>query len=74
VDLGSSGCHQSGLILYKNHTGAKMMEITHYGYTPEDYKFSQKIILNTFTRMMTAPWVPIWMTQLGARVIYPFLA
>jgi hypothetical protein len=74
VDLGSSGCHQSGLILYKNHTGAKMMEITHYGYTPEDYRFSQKIILNIFTRMMTAPGVPMWMTRLGAHLIYPFLA
>ena len=34
VDLGSSGCEQTGLIRFKEHTGAEGMDITHLGYHP----------------------------------------
>lgn len=74
LDLGSSGCHQDGLILFKNHTGAKMQDITHLGYAPPDYKFSQKIILGTFTKFCTLPFMPSPVIRLGSNIIYPYLA
>ena len=74
IDLGSSGYDQHGLILFKNHTGAKIMDITHLGYAPPDYKFSQKRILRTMTQFFTQDWVPDWMVRLGSNIIYPFLA
>ena len=74
IDLGSSGLEQSGLILFKNHTGAKMMDITHLGYAPPDYKFSKKRILSVMTRVFTHPWMPDFMTEWGSSIIYPYLA
>ncbi len=74
IDLGSSGCEQDGLILFKNHTGAKMQDITHLGYAPPHYKYSRKIILKTMTQLFTAPWVPNFMVRWGSGIIYPYLA
>jgi len=74
VDLGSSGSHQEGLILYKNHTGAQMSEITHLGFTPKNYKFSGKRILGVLTRIFTAPWMPDILAKWGSHIIYPYLA
>ncbi len=74
LDLGSSGYHQDGLILFKNHTGAQMQDITHLGYAPSDYKFSQKIILGTFTRFCTLPFMPSFVIKMGSDIIYPYLA
>jgi hypothetical protein len=74
MDLGSSGCHQDGLILYKNHTGAQMFDITHLGFAPPGYKFSQKRILKTFTQFCTRPNMPEIVSRIGSNIIYPFLA
>lgn len=74
VDMGSSGCEQKGLILFKNHTGAQCGDITHLGFAPPDYKFSQKRILKFMTRLFTLPWMPNFMLRLGSRLIYPYLA
>ncbi|MFA5088882.1 MAG: GNAT family N-acetyltransferase [Candidatus Omnitrophota bacterium] len=74
LDLGSSGCEQHGLIMFKNHAGAMMSDITHLGYAPQGYRFSQKKILKWMTRTFTEPWMPDFMTRLGSRIIYPFLA
>jgi len=74
IDLGSSGCHQSGLILFKNHTGAVMSDITHLGYAPEGYKFSEKKILKFMTKVCTLPWMPDIITKLLSNIIYHYLA
>lgn len=74
IDLGSSGCDQEGLIRYKNHTGAEMKDIIHLGYTPPDYKASQKRILRAWTAVFTQPWMPVPLVRFGSRVIYPYLA
>jgi hypothetical protein len=74
IDLGSSGYDQEGLIKFKNHTGAQMMDITHLGYAPANYKFSQKRILRIMTQFFTLPWMPDFMVRLGSNIIYPFLA
>jgi len=74
IDLGSSGYDQEGLIRYKNHTGARMIDIHHLGYTPPDYKPSQKRILRMWTWLFTRPWVPVPMVRFGSQVIYPYLA
>ena len=74
IDLGSSGFHQEGLILFKNHTGAKCLNITHLGFTPPGYKFSQKRILKFMTRTFTMPWMPDFMLEWGSSIIYPYLA
>ena len=74
IDLGSSGIKQSGLILFKAHTGATSLDITHLGYAPTGYKFSQKRILKWMTTAFTMPWMPDFMVRLGSRIIYPFLA
>ena len=74
LDLGSSGFEQTGLIRFKDHAGAKGMEITHLGYHPADYKFSQKRILRVFTWLFTRPWVPDFMVRIGSKIIYPYLA
>lgn len=74
VDLGSSGYDQEGLVLFKNHTGAKAMEIHHLGFAPVGYKFSEKRILKMYTRLFTMPWVPDRVVEWGSDFIYPFLA
>jgi len=74
IDLGSSGYDQHGLILFKNHTGAKMQEITHFGFAPKDYKYSQKTILKLITKTFTLPWMPNSMVRFGSSLIYPYLA
>jgi len=74
IDLGSSGCEQHGLILFKNHTGAKMQDIIHLGYAPPNYKFSQKKILKLMTRLFTLPWMPEFMVKWGSNIIYHYLA
>jgi len=74
IDLGSSGCDQEGLILFKNHTGATAMDICHYGFTPPGYVFSRKIILKTYTRFFTLPFIPNIMIRWGSNLIYPYLA
>jgi CelD/BcsL family acetyltransferase involved in cellulose biosynthesis len=74
LDLGSSGCEQEGLILFKNHTGAVMQDITHLGYAPPDYKFSSKRILKIMTRFFTSRWMPDAGIKIGSHLIYPYLA
>ncbi|MDP2654782.1 MAG: GNAT family N-acetyltransferase [Candidatus Omnitrophota bacterium] len=74
VDLGSSGLHQEGLVLFKNHAGANSMEIHHLGFAPPDYKYSRKIILSLLTRSFTQGWVPDCCTEWGSSLIYPYLA
>jgi len=74
VDLGSSGIEQHGLVHFKDSTGAKRFDIVHIGYHPEGYVFSQKRILKMYTRFMTMPWMPTFITRLGSHLIYPFLA
>ena len=74
IDLGSSGFEQSGLILFKNHTGATMSDITHLGYAPTNYKFSQKRILKFMTKFFTSPRMPDVLVKLGSNIIYPYLA
>ncbi len=74
IDLGSSGIEQHGLIAFKNHTGAAMMDITHLGYAPPGYKFSQKRILRVMTSFFTQDWVPPGMVRFGSNIIYPYLA
>lgn len=74
LDLGSSGAQQKGLILFKEHTGAKPMEITHLGYEPPGYQFSQKRILKFMTKTFTLPFVPDAAVRWGSSLIYPFLA
>lgn len=73
LDLGSSGYEQHGLILFKDHTGAKIFDITHLGCHPPDYKFSQKRILRVMTKIFTMPWMPNALVKAGSHVIYPFL-
>ena len=74
IDMGSSGYHQGGLILFKDHTGAQSSDIIHLGFTPSDYKFSRKIILGTMTKFFTLPWMPDFMLRWGSGFIYPYLA
>lgn len=74
LDMGSSGCEQTGLVMFKDHTGAKRLDITHLGFAPPDYKFSQKRILKLMTRTFTLPWMPNFMLKLGSHLIYPYLA
>ncbi len=74
VDLGSSGLDQKGLVLFKDHTGATSLKITHLGYAPPDYKFSQKKILKLMTTTFTLPWMPDFMVRWGSGIIYPYLA
>jgi len=74
IDMGSSGFHQKGLILFKDHTGASSMDINHLGFHPPGYKFSQKRILGVFTKTFTAPWLPRSVVQWGSQMIYPYLA
>lgn len=74
VDLGSSGETQKGLILFKNHAGAQQFDITHLGFSPPNYRFSQKRILKTSTTIFTSPWMPNFMVKWGSSLIYPFLA
>ncbi|MCC6758179.1 MAG: GNAT family N-acetyltransferase [Candidatus Omnitrophica bacterium] len=74
LDLGSSGAEQKGLILFKEHTGAQAMEITHLGFEPPGYKFSQKRILKVMTKTFTLPFVPNEMVRWGSSIIYPYLA
>lgn len=74
IDLGSSGTHQTGLIRFKEHAGARAMDITHLGYAPPGYKFSKKRILRWMTSLFTQPWMPNFMVRLGSSIIYPFLA
>ncbi len=74
IDLGSSGYQQNGLILFKDHTGAEISDITHLGYNPKHYKFSRKIILNLLTRFFTSPVVPDQLVEIFSRIIYPYLA
>ncbi|MCB9757741.1 MAG: GNAT family N-acetyltransferase [Candidatus Omnitrophica bacterium] len=74
LDLGSSGLEQSGLILFKNHTGATMSEIQHLGFEPQGYKFSQKRILKIMTKLFTLPHVPNALVRWGSSIIYPYLA
>ena len=74
LDLGSSGYEQKGLILFKNHTGAKSSDITHLGFTPPGYKFSEKRILRVFTKIATQSWIPDTVVKLSSYIIYPYLA
>ncbi|MCK5580632.1 MAG: GNAT family N-acetyltransferase [Candidatus Omnitrophica bacterium] len=74
IDLGSSGYDQKGLILFKNQTGAKMMDIVHLGYHPDGYKFSEKRILRFVTKICTLPWMPDSVLRVGSHLMYPFLA
>jgi len=74
LDLGSSGLKQEGLIRFKDHTGARMMDIVHIGYEPNGYKFSQKRILKVMTKTFTHSWMPDGLVKVGSHIIYPFLA
>ncbi len=74
IDLGSSGWDQAGLIQFKDHTGAQAQDIYHLGAPPPGYRFSQKRILKTATRLFTLPWMPDAVTASVSRLIYPFLA
>jgi hypothetical protein len=74
LDLGSSGLHQKGLILFKDHTGASSQEIIHLGFEPRGYRYSQKRILKVMTSFFTQSWMPNAMVRWGSHVIYPFLA
>lgn len=74
LDMGSSGYEQKGLVLFKDHAGAKKMEINHLGFAPDGYKFSRKIILRVMTRFFTLPWMPNFMLHWGSSLIYPYLA
>ena len=74
IDLGSSGTAQAGLILFKDHTGAQSSQITHLGFAPSGYKFSQKRILNFLTRFFTSPVLPDGLLKMGSRLIYHYLA
>jgi len=74
VDLGSSGLHQKGLILYKDHTGAEQKDIIHLGFAPPGYRFSEKRILKLFTKTCTMPFMPDAVVRWGCEIIYPFLA
>ncbi len=74
LDLGSSGLEQKGLVMFKDHAGAKRLEITHLGFTPPGYKFSQKIILKILTSLATHPLMPDVALRWGSHLIYPYLA
>jgi lipid II:glycine glycyltransferase (peptidoglycan interpeptide bridge formation enzyme) len=74
LDLGSSGYEQHGLIAFKSHAGAAVQDITHLGFTPPGYTFSQKRILRFLTRFFTLPFMPDFMLRLGSRLIYHYLA
>ncbi len=76
MDLGSSGYFQNSLVWFKDHiiSGTTKSEITHLGFTPPDYKFSRKIILNIMTELFTQRWVPDAVTKWGSSIIYPYLA
>ena len=74
IDMGSSGCEQEGLIMFKNHAGAECQDITHLGFHPPGYQFSQKRILRVMTRFFTLPWMPSFMLRWGSSIIYPYLA
>jgi len=76
VDLGSSGWDQEGLIWFKNHICklTKQYEITHLGFSPPTYKFSQKRVLKLYTKLFTQSWMPDRMVEFGSNFIYPFLA
>ncbi len=74
LDLGSSGLEQTGLVLFKNHTGAEAMQIHHLGFEPPGYKFSQKRILKIMTKIFAHPLMPDAMVRWGSSIIYPYLA
>ena len=74
IDLGSSGLEQKGLIMYKDHTGARSQDITHLGFAPAGYKFSEKRILKTITALLTMRFVPNVFLRLGSNIMYPYLA
>ncbi len=74
MDLGSSGLEQEGLISFKSHAGAQKQYITHMGFSPENYKYSQKRILKIFTKTCNLPWMPTWVSKVGSDIIYPYLA
>ena len=74
VDMGSSGLEQKGLIMFKEHAGAEGSFITHLGFHPPDYKFSQKRILCVMTWLFTRPWMPNIFVRWGSSRIYPYLA
>jgi len=73
LDLGSSGLEQKGLILFKEHTGAKALEIQHLGFDPPGYRFSRKRILKLMTKVFTLPVMPNAMMRWGSSIIYPYL-
>ena len=74
IDMGSSGYEQTGLIRFKEHIGARAMEITHLGYHPPGYRFSQKRILRFLTAFFTQSWMPDSCLRWGSRIIYHYLA
>lgn len=74
LDLGSSGPEQTGLIRFKEHAGARRMEISHLGYHPPDYKFSRKRILRVMTWLFTRRWMPDAGLRWGSRIMYHYLA
>ena len=74
LDLGSSGCDQKGLIRFKEHTGARGMDIHHYGYAPPDYQFSRKRILKAVTNTLTSRWMPEVVLKWGSDIVYHYLA
>jgi hypothetical protein len=76
IDMGSSDIMQEGLIWFKTHIcrSVRVNTIHHIGYAPAEYKFSQKKILKTFTKVCTSPLMPNAVARLGSSVIYPFLA
>jgi len=75
-DLGSSGLEQDGLVWFKTHICKKttQRDIHHLGFAPTNYKYSQKRILNTYTKFFTHQWMPDGMVKFGSNFIYPFLA
>ncbi len=76
LDMGSSGYEQNSLIWFKSHIlpTTTMMDITHLGYAPPHYKFSQKRLLKFMTHFFTMPWMPEFMVRLGSNIIYHYLA
>lgn len=74
IDLGSSGPEQTGLIRFKEHAGARPLEISHLGFHPPGYRFSQKRILRALTSFFTQPWMPDICMRWGTRIIYHYLA
>lgn len=74
LDLGSSGYEQTGLIRFKDHTGASSQLIYHLGFAPKNYVFSKKRILKFLTNNLTARWMPNAVLKWGSDIIYHNLA